>query len=146
VLYEDLMDFLDECEMPVPDELKPEAISILLVDDDEHYLRTLRKALLRADKTLQITTCSSGLDALLSIGSQKPNVVLLDSTIQGLDGVEVCQRIKKNRQTQDVMVIANSEHPSPSLEKKMTRAGAAAMLVKPFKSTALMELIKPGRG
>jgi CheY-like chemotaxis protein len=143
VLYEDLLDFLSECGIPVPEELKPEQISVLLVDDDEAYLRSFKKSLHRTDRTLDLHTCTSGYDALIFIGARHPNVVILDIFMPGLDGVEVCQRIKANPDTQDVMVIANTGHPSPALEKKVLEAGAAALLVKPFKSAAVLELIQP---
>lgn len=146
VLYDDLMVFLGEWGIPMPDELKPTNLSLLLVDDDEQYLKSLRKALLRADKSLDIQTCSSGIEALIQLGSRRPDVIVLDVYMPGLDGVEVCRRIKTSPETQNIVVVANSGKPSPSLEKKVMEAGASAFLAKPFKPGALLDVIKPELG
>jgi len=146
VLYDDLMRFLGEWGIPMPDELKPTNLSLLLVDDDEQYLKSLRKALMRADKSLDIQTCSSGIEALIMLGSRRPDVVLLDVFMPGLDGVEVCRRIKTNADTQHVVVVANSGRPSGAMEKKMMEAGASAFLTKPFKPAVLLDAIRPEMG
>lgn len=145
VLRGDLLTFLGEWGIPVPDELLPSGLSLLMVDDDEQYLKSLRKALLRIDKSLEIHTCTSGIEALILIGAQRPDVVLLDVYMPGLDGVEVCTRIKGNAESQKVIVIANTGRPSSQLEKRMLEAGAAAFLTKPFKPGALLEILRPGQ-
>ncbi len=143
VVHEDLLVFLEECGIPVPAELQPPLRTLLLVDDDEAYLRTLRKQLSRAEPGLTVQSCAAGYDALMIIGSDHPNVVVLAAGMPGLDGVEVCRRIKANPQTADVQVILTSVHPSPTIERKAQEAGALAMLVKPFKATAVLDLLRP---
>lgn len=143
VLYDDLMAFLEDCGIPVPDELKPDHLSLLLVDDDQAYLKSLRKSLLRAEKSLEITTCTSGYEALIVLGAKHPDAVVLDIFMPGMDGVEVCAKIKGNAETQNIMVIATTAHPSPSVEKKVLDAGASAFLSKPFKAAAVLEQVRP---
>jgi len=143
VLFDDLMAFLDDCGIPVPDELKPDHITLLLVDDDQAYIKSLRKSLLRADKSLEITTCTSGYEALIELGAKRPDAVVLDVFMPGMDGVEVCSKIKGNAETQNIMVIATTAHPSPAVEKKVLEAGASAFLAKPFKATAIVEAVRP---
>jgi excisionase family DNA binding protein len=145
VLYEDLMGFLGEWGIPMPDELKSSNLSILIVDDDESYMRSLRKALLRHDRNLDVQTCTSGIDALILLGSRKPDVILLDVFMPGFDGVEVCKQIKNNPETKNMMVIVNTGRPNASVEKRVKEAGASGFLTKPFKPTELMELIRPGQ-
>jgi len=142
VLHADLIVFLQECGMPIPDELKPEKLVFLLVDDDENYLRSMRKSLLRADRTLDIHTCSSGYEALIQLGALHPDVVVLDIYMPGLDGVEVCQRIKGTAETQDTMVVANTGHPSSTLESRVLDAGADVFLVKPFKASVILDSVR----
>ena len=143
MLYDDLMGFLDGCGIPVPDELKPDHLSLLLVDDDQAYLKSLRKSLLRAEKSLEITTCTSGYEALIVLGAKHPDAVVLDIFMPGMDGVEVCSKIKGNAETQNIMVIATTAHPSPSVEHKVLEAGASAFLSKPFKAAAILDEIRP---
>ena len=143
VLHEDLIGFLKEWSIPLPDELKTFELSLFLVDDDEQYLRSLRKALLRNDRSLKIQTCSSSIEALIQLGTLCPDVILLDIFMPGLDGVEVCQRIKSNERTKDIIVVANTGRPSPSLEKRVLDVGAEALLIKPFKPGVFLDLIRP---
>jgi excisionase family DNA binding protein len=142
VLYDDLVEFLEQCGMPLPDELLPERKSLLLVDDDALYLRSLRRSLTRADRSLQVEACTSGVEALILIGARKPDVVVLDVFMPGIDGIEVCEKIKSNPETQNTMVIAVTGRPSSGLEKKVTKAGASAFLAKPFKAAQLLELFQ----
>lgn len=143
VLYEDLLVFLGECGIPIPEELKPDTLTLLLVDDDENYLRSLRKSLQRSDKTLDITYCTSGYDALILIGSKRPDAIVLDIYMPQMDGVEVCQKIKSNPDTQNILVIATTAHPSPAVEKRVMEAGATAFLAKPYKAASILDLIHP---
>jgi len=145
VLYDDLIDFLEQCGMPLPEELQPETRSLLLVDDDALVLRSLKRGLQRADRSLDVQTCNSGVEALLTIGSQRPDVVVLDVYMPGIDGIEVCQKIKSNPETEGVIVIGLTGRPSPSVEKKMMKAGATAFYVKPVKAALILETIQPPR-
>lgn len=139
VLYDDLVIFLQQCGMPLPDELLPENKRVLLVDEDAAFLRATRRSLLRADKTLEVETCSSGVDALLHIGAHKPDIVVLDAHVPGIDGVDVCQRLQSSADTRGVMVVALSSKASPAQQKRLLAAGAAAFLPKPVKAAALIE-------
>jgi excisionase family DNA binding protein len=142
VLHEDLLGFLDETGIPVPEEIQPTQLSILLVDDDEPYLRSLRKALLRLDRDLEVQTCTSGIEALILLGSRRPDAVLLDAAMPGLDGVEVCRRITSSPDTQNVKVIVSAAHPSPATEKRVLEAGAMAYLAKPLKANLLLDHLR----
>lgn len=139
VLYDDLVVFLQQCGMPLPDELLPENKRVLLVDTDEANLKATRRALLRADKTLEVETCASSVDALLHIGAHRPDIVVLDASMPGVDGVEVCQRLQSSADTRGVMVIAVAGKPTPALEKRLLGAGAVALLPKPIKAPSLLE-------
>jgi excisionase family DNA binding protein len=145
VLHDDLLRFLEEWGIPMPEELQPTSLSILLVDNDEPYLKSLRKALLRGDRTLDVQTCTSGIEALIHIGTKRPDVVVLDANMPGVDGVEVCSRIKAHADTQGITVIMNTTRPSAQLEKRVLEAGASAFLVKPFKPVELLEILRPGQ-
>ncbi len=144
VLYDDLVAFLEQCGMPLPDELMPEKRAVLLVDDDTSSLRSLRRGLLRADKSLEVETCSSGIEALIKLGAQKPDVVVIDTGMPGVDGVEVCKRIKSNTDTRNTMIIAISGKVTTASEKKILGAGADALLAKPLKPAILLDAIRSG--
>src|SRR5437667_11426142 len=66
--------------------------SILMVDDDPHVLRSLRAAL--ESHGYRVRTATSGPIALEACAAERPDVVLLDLALPGLDGVEVCKRLR----------------------------------------------------
>ena len=76
VPHENLMAFLERCDMPVPDELKPQQLTVLLVDRDRQLMRSLRRSLVRARRGIQVESCASWHQALVLIGLQRPDVVL----------------------------------------------------------------------
>ena len=143
VLLDDLIIFLNELKIPIPNELKTSGMSLLIVDDDEQYARSLRRALLRSNRSLEVQICNSAIEALIFLGAQRPDVVVIDLYMPGMDGIEICTRIKSNPETKNVMVIANTGRPSAQLEKRILEAGASAFLTKPFKPNVLLELIRP---
>jgi putative two-component system response regulator len=56
----------------------------------------------------------------------------------GMDGFEVCRRIKARPDTRDAVVIAITAYPSPEAERKALECGAAAYFVKPLDISSLM--------
>jgi excisionase family DNA binding protein len=138
----DLVDFLDAHKMPIPRDLLANARRrVLVVDDDLVQLRTVARALKRLSERIEVATTANGIDALLLVGSFRPHVVLLDVFMPGLDGVEVCRRLKKKPETRDVRVIVVSGHASSALEKEVLEAGALLCLEKPVDVTGLAAII-----
>src|SRR5215813_5021242 len=66
--------------------------NILMVDDDPHVIRSLRAAL--ESHGYEVRAAGSGPMALEACATERPDVVLLDLALPGLDGVEVCRRLR----------------------------------------------------
>jgi CheY-like chemotaxis protein len=83
------------------------------------------------------------------VGLLKPEVVLLDTYMPGMDGLEVCRRLKLSPQTAHIAVLAMSGRPSAETERRFLEAGAAAFLPKPIQAAAVLSkleglgLVKP---
>jgi excisionase family DNA binding protein len=138
----DLVVFLRTFNMPIPSELEAlEARRFLLVDDDAKYLKALRRGLARHFAGAEIEISTSGIEALLKIGSWRPDVVLLDVYMPELDGIEVCRKIKENPETADVEIVAMTGRPSAELERKIREAGARALLGKPFTASEVAQVL-----
>ena len=75
---------------------------ILIVDDDETNLRFLHEVL---SEKYQIQSVSTGEEALQFINSFNPNILLLDIMLPGIDGYEVCQKIRKDEKHSEVRII-----------------------------------------
>lgn len=133
----ELVSFLRTHEMPVPRELEP-GVLVLAIDDEASYLSTLGALLQRADPRIEVELCENPVDGLLKVGLRRPDVVLLDAYMPGMDGAEVCRRLKASKETSDIVVIAMTGRPSDELEAKFRASGAAAFLVKPITADAVL--------
>ncbi|MDP1824237.1 MAG: response regulator [Archangium sp.] len=138
VACEELVDFLRAHQLPVPRELESDRVRLLVIDDEATWLRALGTFLQRADSRIEVSLAESALDGLLKVGLNRPEVVLLDSYMPGMDGLEVCRRLKASEETAHIAVLAMSGRPSADLEKKFLEAGAAAFLPKPLQAAAVL--------
>lgn len=141
VQHDDLLEFLARCDMPVPEELKPEQLGVLLVDSDQQFIRSLRRALRRARRDLKIETCASLHQALVIIGARRPDVVIWNLDLDTRRCLEVCQSIKSIPETRETLLITHLASASSALERKLLSAGAGAVLVRPFRYAAMLELL-----
>ena len=82
------------------------------------------------------------MDGLLKVGLIRPQVVLLDTYMPGMDGVEVCKRLQQSAETAHIAVLAMSGRPSPELEKKFLEAGAAAFIAKPVQPAVVLSKLE----
>jgi excisionase family DNA binding protein len=143
----DLVAFLVRHEMPIPvDLLDASKKRLLIVDDEVDQLKALSRSLKRFADKVEVVTTSNGIDALISVGSFHPHAVLLDVYMPGIDGLEVCRRLKKNPVTKDVQVYVVSGSFTSSLEQKALEAGAAKCLSKPLDVRTIVGLMFPSRG
>ena len=138
VACEELVDFLRAHRLPVPRELEGDRVRLLVIDDEATWLRALGAFLQRADSRIEVSLAESALDGLLKVGLSRPEVVLLDSYMPGMDGLEVCRRLKASEETAHIAVLAMSGRPSAELEKRFLEAGAAAFLPKPLQAAAVL--------
>jgi excisionase family DNA binding protein len=149
VASDELIEFLRTHQLPVPRELEAERVRILVIDDEAPYLRALGSLLQRADSRVEVSLAESPLDGLLKVGVVRPEVVLLDTYMPGMDGLEVCQRLKASPETAHIAVLAMSGRPSAKVEEDFLKAGAAAFLPKPVHAAHVLSkleelgLVKP---
>jgi len=114
-------------------------ISVLLVDDDDTY-REMIAAMLR-DQDLEVDEEADGQDTLNHLAEKKPDVILLDYQIPGLDGLTVLREIKSHRETKTIPVIMLTGNSSRTVVMECMRAKASGYLVKPSDREAMLEKI-----
>jgi CheY-like chemotaxis protein len=129
------MKFVQDHGMPVPREMTSR---LLLIDDDETFLRTTKRLLHRRAAHVVVATADGPIVGLLKVGTWLPDAVLLDAYMPGMDGVEVCRRIRSCPETAHILVVALTGRPSPDVASAFREAGAAACLVKPLNAGELM--------
>lgn len=134
-----LVDFLRAQGMPVPPQLLSPRLRLLVIDDEPGFLKSLGPLLERADARLEVELAESAVDGLLKVGLRRPDVVLLDAYMPGMDGPEVCRRIKSAPETAHVAVMAMSGRKSEELVSRFAAAGAACFVAKPLKAAAVVD-------
>jgi excisionase family DNA binding protein len=143
----DLVAFLVRHDMPIPADLQDAAKKrLLIVDDEVDQLKALSRSFKRFADRVEVQTTSNGIDALVLVGSFHPHAVLLDVYMPGIDGLEVCRRLKKNPATKDVAVYVVSGGFTGALEQKALEAGAVRCLAKPIDARNVVGLMFPPRG
>jgi excisionase family DNA binding protein len=138
----ELLEFLRAQHMPVPKALEAPRLKLLVIDDEPGFLTSLGEALKRTDARLDVELAESAVDGLIKIGVLKPDVVLLDTYMPGMDGLEVCRRIKGSPETAHIAVMAMSGRRSDELVARFEKAGAACFLPKPLKTQTIVEQLR----
>jgi two-component system, OmpR family, KDP operon response regulator KdpE len=113
------------------------APNVLMVDDDPHVLRSLRAAL--ESHGYRVRSAVSGPTALEACAAERPDVVLLDLALPGLDGVDVCRRLR-NWSRVPILVISARVHESQKVQA--LDAGADDYITKPFGTEELLARIR----
>jgi two-component system cell cycle response regulator len=85
--------------------------------------------MLEGDMT--VLTASRGTEGLVRASADRPDAIVLDIMMPGMDGWEVCRRLKADPATADIPVIMLTAQDAPTLMSEASRYGATALLTKP---------------
>jgi twitching motility two-component system response regulator PilG len=113
---------------------------ILVVEDEESLLKL--ESILLTTRGYKVTGATNGLKALEEIAKDRPDLVLLDIMMPGIDGFEVCRRIKENPATRSLPVVMLTAKKTSTDQARGAEVGADAYLTKPFKSGRIIEVIE----
>lgn len=111
---------------------------ILSIDDSVSTLTLVRETLREEYKVYVVT---SGADALAFLEKQRPDLILLDFYMMGLDGVETLEKMNELPGF-DIPVVMLTSISTKPLEENCRRLGAAAFLPKPFLPEELRKTIQ----
>ncbi|MDP3732550.1 MAG: response regulator [Candidatus Omnitrophota bacterium] len=111
---------------------------ILLVEDTPTILKMAEFRLRKAD--FEVVTAQSGEEALEIVDKERPDLMLLDYGLPGIDGAEVCRRFKSDERLKRIPIIIFSA----TLEdlKRVKEFGADDGILKPYESEGLIAKIK----
>ena len=105
----------------------------ILIVEDEVNIATPTKTYLERDG-FEVTHVLNGEDALTAMESDPPNLILLDLNLPGIDGLEVCRRIRATSQVPIIMLTARDD----DIDKIVgLEVGADDYVTKPFEPAVL---------
>ena len=114
--------------------------SILIVDDTSDNLRFLSTTL--SKEGYEVLTAINGSVALIGARTALPDLILLDIKMPGMDGYEVCQKLKADAQTQEIPVIFLSILDEAIDKVKAFTVGAVDYITKPFQVEEVLARVK----
>lgn len=112
---------------------------ILIVDDDPIEVKMLHTVLLK--NGYDIVTAGVGEIALNKIRDEKPDVVILDIMMPGMDGIQVCEKIKSDPATRDIQVMMVTGKNTEEDFNRAIRKKADWYIVKPFDIDYLLKIL-----
>jgi len=118
-------------------------VKIVAIDDNTDNLISLRALINEAFPNAEFYMETNGIQGIELVAAKRPDVVLLDVVMPGMDGFEVCERLKEDSELCDIPVVfltaikGDKEHRIRALN-----VGAEAFLAKPIDETELLALIR----
>ena len=137
---DDLMKFMKKYQIPVPEKLISKLKRILIVDDDIEFLEELKTAL--DSNAFDLDFASNGFEAGRKIYTKRPNLILLDFKMPGLDGFEVCKILHMYDDTKNIPIFAVTVLKEKDQIKKIKASGVKEYIPKPVDTAKLIRLIK----
>ena len=104
--------------------------TVLIVDDEPHVVDLVALSLISSQ--YNIIKTYSGLDALEKVYAETPDIIILDLMMPGINGYEVCRRLKENALTQHIPIIILSAKGQLADKLQGMRIGADDYITKPF--------------
>ena len=134
-------DYLEQAnkEPEIPKLRSEQDITILVVDDDDEINRVVMGQQL---DEYNVIKCSNGLDALTAVEGEKPDLILLDLMMPGLNGYEVCQKLTlKYSQIELPIILVTAKNHLEDLTQGF-KTGANDYLAKPFHNEELRPIVE----
>ncbi len=123
--------------------MESKSIKILTIDDNQDNLTILKALITEAFPKVVVFSAISGQKGLEIAAKEEPDIILLDIIMPGMDGYEVCRKLKANKKLRDIPVVfitaikSNNESRIKALE-----CGAEAFLTKPIDESELTAQIR----
>jgi len=127
----------------IPEQDKENPVRILIVDDEPHVC-TLLKAILQDAEFLSDVKCAhDGYTGLIQIGSWRPDILLLDVFMPGIDGIEVLQRLQADHELAGDMkiIVVTAAFDRPILKQALDKVKPDALLPKPVDAQQLLAAV-----
>ncbi|MFC1732971.1 response regulator [candidate division KSB1 bacterium] len=133
--------FANENNMPLLETVSATK-RIVIVDDHKDFRDMFEFLLLKYDPTYDIKQASDGFSAGKMIAQFKPDLVVLDLMMPGIDGFSVCKDIKSSSDTHSIKVLIVTGYASENNIERIKKAGADIVLRKPVDAGTLFKAVE----
>ncbi len=113
---------------------------ILFIEDEPDQRMIIRFRLEKSGYSVMMA--EDGEEGLKKAAMEKPDLILLDIIMPGIDGLEVCRRLRKNPKTASIPVITTTAAGIDDLEQQCLSAGADDCVRKPYEAEDLLAKVK----
>ena len=114
--------------------------TILVVEDYEDVRQMLR--ILLESENFRVLEASTGAEALRTLKSDRPDVILMDLALPGFDGFETIRRVRKIDGFQNTPIVILTAYGAPSVYETASREGIDFFMTKPIDFDELAELLE----
>ncbi len=121
-------------------EKKTKSARILVIDDEAEITEIVETFL--KDAGYQVMIENSSVMGIERAKNFKPDLILLDIMMPFMDGYEVCDELKKNKETENIPVIFLTGKDAKSDEGRSFRVGGDMYIKKPFSCDRLLEIVR----
>lgn len=135
VQREDFLRFLVEHNFPIPRALGEEGKRVLVVDDEQTVAEVIVQAL--QEEGYQVSVAFDGYTAGIKMATTRPDLLVLDLIMPGIDGFSVCKQVKADPEARRTKVIAITGFVQEGNVEKAMECGADLCLEKPFRMQTL---------
>jgi CheY-like chemotaxis protein len=112
----------------------------VLVIDDNAINRRLAQVLLRS-RGYEVCEAASASEAFAILREQRPQVILMDLRLPGMDGLTATRTLKADPATRDIPIVAVTSYAMKGDEEKAREAGCCAYVTKPIDKTLFLETV-----
>ena len=110
-------------------------MNILVIEDNPSHLKLAHHVLSAAG--YNVNDAAAAEQAIAAIKSDRPDLILLDLELPGMDGLELVKKLKADPETQHIHIVAVTSYPERYPKAEILAAGCEAYLTKPINTRTL---------
>jgi CheY-like chemotaxis protein len=119
----------------------PPSVKTVLIIDDQPFFITMQETLLKK-QGFRVVSAANGQEGLAKAKQHKPDLILLDIEMPGMDGFAVCQKLKQDETLKHIPVIVLTATQDAKLNERAFKAGAEITLLKSVPADRLLNMVR----
>ena len=119
----------------------PTTQKTILIIDDQPFFITMQQNMLQR-QGYRVLSASNGTEGLAQAKKNKPDIILLDVEMPGVDGIEICRQMKDDPELKHIPVIILTATQDPKLNERSFKAGAEITILKSVPGERLLNMLR----